>query len=247
MTIDEEPRDPEPLPDVHAMLARRGPFACRCGAPLEHPGCCEECSTRWEQRQFDELMAPARETVPKRFRWASFATPYMCERRPPLTAHVAVEAIRAVLAIRSPMPLGVALVGPSEAGKTTLACAMLRRIHDWATPDRPHAGVERARRAYFVDAGELAQPSEHFGVETPVQRIARAATVLVVDNVEPGSIKDAVGRTIMGRHNAQRPTIITTWMGETEAAKHFGGGWARRAYEATIDLGAIASRKAGAA
>ena len=60
--------------------------------------------------------------------------------------------------------------------------------------------------------------------------------MLVLDNVEPGNIDGIVGRTVLARHDAELPTIITTWMDEAEAGKHYGGGWARRAYEVAVQL-----------
>jgi len=233
---NEDP-DSLPVPALSDILGRLGPFACtRCKAQIDHPlGVCEECSVALDREKadkvFPDLMRAARESIPERYRWAEFGTALLLER-------CQGAAIRAVLALPSPLPVGVALVGPRDTGKSSLACAMLRRMHDWARPDRPHALVERARRAYFVSAPELVAAGRPYSPNEEQQaliRRARSATILVLDNVEPGSINDEVGRVVLERHNREQPTIITTWMSQDEAGKYYGGGWAKRAYLVTVE------------
>ncbi len=227
---------------TEGLMGKPGPFVCRCGAEIGHPGVCDSCGAAWELEAFQRLLAPARGTIPARFRWARFGAPEMRQRVPEAN-------MRRVLDIASPLPLGIALVGESGAGKTSLACAMLQRIHDWAGPNKPHAGVERARRAFFVSAGELVAAGEeakrYNAVESDILKRAKHASVLVLDNVEPGKLDSIVGRVVMDRHDSELVTIITTWMDEAEAGRHYGGGWARRAYGVTVrlDTGAAASAR----
>lgn len=220
------------LPSLEELLGRKGPFTCRCGEAIEHPGICQPCGELYDVEQFGRIMRHARETIPQRFRWASFEAPELTQRVP-------ASAVARLRGLR-PLPLGVALVGQRGAGKTSLACALLRGIHDWARPDRPHAAVERARRSIYVaalDLEEAAEAAKSWKTPTPpILEEARRAAVLVIDNVEPGALSSAVGKTIMARHDAELPTVITTWMSETEAAQHYGGGWARRAYETMVEV-----------
>ncbi len=223
------------LPDVYELLTLNGPFRCRCGAKVEHPGICDDCDAKWTSSDFEALMRPARMSIPPDFR-ASFD-----DLRKTWTG-VGEANLRRFASVPTPLPKGVALVGKAGCGKTSIACAYLRRIHDWANQKRPHAGVERARLAFFVSATELEaqasqdrQRNERDGEADYVRR-AFKASVLVLDNVEPGKSNGIVGRVCEARWNAGKPTIITTWMDEGEFAKHYGGGYARRAYFCTVQL-----------
>lgn len=244
----------EPLPDVYGLLQQPGPFFCRCGTPVEHPlGACESCALRYEEQQLRQLLKQARESIPERFRWADLATAESCAEIAAMEGdgkRIGRASVAAVRRIPRPLPCGVALVGTSNAGKTTLACALLRSVHDWAKPGRSHEGVERARRAFFVSALELEADAEarKFGRETDGPDLfarAKRASVLVLDNVEAGSTSSAVGRVIFARHNrsdarsATAPrlvTIITTHLSREEFSQSYGGGVGRRAYEHTVNL-----------
>ena len=65
---------------------------------------------------------------------------------------------------------------------------------------------------------------------------AEGASLIVLDNVEPGALDSPVGKLLMGRHNRDLPTIITTWMREEDAAKSYGSGLARRVFASTVEL-----------
>jgi DNA replication protein DnaC len=221
-------------PGLTGLLGRRGPFTCRCGAAVGHPGACDACSAEWDRQAFEKTMRPARESIPPHFQWAKFGNELLLKRCGP-------KSIRAVLDLPKPLGIGTVFVGPKNSGKTSLACAVLRRLHDWARHDRPFSEVEHARRAYFVSAPELIEAANRWAADEDrdagLLRRARNASLLVLDNVEPGKLSDPVGRIVMGRHNADRPTIITTWMTESEAESSYGGGWARRAYDAVVEMG----------
>lgn len=88
-------------------------------------------------------MARARETIPARFAWARFEAPELAQRASPR----AITATQALFGRR--LPTGLVLRGPSKAGKTSLACALLARIHG-VPYDAPAPIVERAARAYYA-------------------------------------------------------------------------------------------------
>jgi hypothetical protein len=245
---------PDPLPDVFDLMRQRGPFRCACGAPVGHPmGACEGCSIRYEAAELEAILRPARESIPPRFRWAELATAAGCRAIAEMAGdgkRIGAPSVAAVRGIPRPLPCGIALVGVSGAGKSTLACALLRSVHDWAKPGRSHEGVERARRAFFVSALDLEADAEarRFGRETEgPDLVARAkrATILVLDNVEPGSTTSAVGRVLFARHDQNDArivsaprlvTVITTYMDRDEFSRSYGGGVGRRAYEHTVNL-----------
>ena len=223
------------VPDLSAVLAWRA-SRCPCGVPVEHPGVCDSCASTYDDGAFSELLRPARESVPAMLRWASMRAHELAQRCDPV-------AVRRVAGLR-PLPTSVAIVGPAGSGKSSLAAAIMRDIHASARPTMPHAALERCRRAYWVSAGELeAQVAEdrrreERQGEIDFLRRAMRASVLALDNVEPhrDGVSSAVGRVIMSRRDRMLPTIITTWMSEDEAGRHYGGGVSRRAYEVTIQV-----------
>ncbi len=273
MQDDEETeRQPErkPLPTMETLFD--GPFRCpgtgaahRCGIPLQHWGKCQSCydatnadwpasepvygTPEYAQAQHEVRLRAARETIPERFRWASFAggAQAMLDQLTDLDLRHRMTAagVRLVGSIKSPLPRSIVLRGDTGAGKTTLACALLRRVHDLAKWSSPSSEVDIARRARFVQATELDEAFTRLqGWGKPDLEAAKVietairASILVVDNVEPGALKSGVGKVVWERHNKSRPsTIVTTWMSESEAAKSgYGAGWARRAYETTVEL-----------
>lgn len=245
-------RDHNQLPNVHGLLAdmasgREWPCAGRCGVKVAFPGVCQACDRLALEDAHKARMRAAKRTVPERFRWADIDAPEMAERVRP----AAISATRSLFGQR--LPLGVAFVGQSGAGKTSLACSILRRIHDRAAFDSPSHVVERARRAWYIGAPQLLQAAKaHAGTfgrgEPPeILKMAPAASILVLDNVDAGKQGDAIYDLIFERHDRQRPTIVTTWMTRDEAAAAYGDGWTRRVYERVIDVSAAPARRLGAA
>jgi hypothetical protein len=119
----------------------------------------------------------------------------------------------------------VLLVGPSAAGKTSLAVAMAR------------AWVElNARPALFVLATELAtcRQRTRFGVEPPDYAAARAAPLLLLDELGPDDFRapsSPVTDVVFHRAAHRLPTWITTWTTHEERVARYGDGFARRVIE----------------
>jgi DNA replication protein DnaC len=215
---------------------RTWPCTGGCGATVAHPGVCPDCDRVELAAAHAARLRHARASIPARYRWAAIEAPEMAQRARP----DAVATVRGLFGQR--LPLGVALVGPSGAGKTSLACAMLRRVHDAATFESPARVVERARRAWYVGAPALLDAvrawERNFSKGDPPELLAmaRTASVLVLDNVDAGKQTDPIVQLVFDRHDRQRPTIVTTWMTRAEAANAYGDGWARRVYERVIDV-----------
>lgn len=235
-TLGLPPGDPSRHPRrAHLAPAVSDPRRCAScrAAEVAHPGVCDACARRADQAELDAACAFARGTIPRHFRWARLDAPELQERCDPR----AVEAFAALFG--GPMPLGIAVVGLAGSGKTSLACAVLARIHSRAVVGADHRLVERARRSFFVSAHALAEEVETmkragFGAKArgPVGELAHRAAVLVLDELPSGG--DAAMRVVQARHDRERPTIVTTWQGEPEACATFGTGLTRRIYGTTI-------------
>lgn len=225
---------PTPLVASLADILRlsEGVHACAvCSTPISHLGVCSECGTKKAVETHErKVLRFARSTIPARFAWAAFDSPELVRRVSPSLA----TSVRELLGKR--LPGGVAIVGPSGAGKTSLGCAMLRRIHDAGTWEAPAAVVERARQAYFVSVPALRSSLREWrlGTEAPeLLRLARSASVLVLDDLDDDPIQE-VRDLLSDRHDRDRTTIITTWMDREKAAAVYGERLVRRAYERVI-------------
>lgn len=239
-------RGPEPW--ERPLVPRKGYFECviaTCSAHVERPGICKACSEDEARRQHAPIMRAARESIPSDLRFANFDGPEL--RLAGQGKGAWGFQARAIGEIKSlfgrALPKALALVGARDAGKTTLACAMLRRMHDQATWDAPHAVVERYRSAYFVSFDELAAELDQWRKGTEYPKLYQRcvfATVLVLDDVKPTRSEEIARLPFLRWGNqsgtSYRPTIYTTWMPEAEAETHFGGGWTKRVYRHAIEV-----------
>jgi DNA replication protein DnaC len=175
-------------------------------------------------------MQVARETVPAHFAWAAFGSRELAQR----CSVTAIDAVQALFGRR--LPTGLVLRGPSGAGKTSLACAVLARIHSVAW-DSPAPVVDRAARAYYVSVPELRSQLLEWrrGTEAPLLlRRAREATVLVLDDLD-NVARTEIADLMSSRHEHDRTTILTTWLTREECADAWGERLTRRAYETVIE------------
>lgn len=215
-----------------AFIPTPGDYPCNdCGEALvSMPGVCEACDNRRSARAHDRSMRTARESVPEIFRWARSSHPEWRKR-----VHENVH--RQLLGLGPALPRALAFVGPAGSGKSSAACAMLNVLHERAAWNAPADQVERARRAYFVSVPELLEAANDRRGEIDQEpvRLARSATVLVLDDLRPGRPNDAIDTLLFSRFNRDQPTIVTTWMSKAECSRHYGEGFARRAYERVIE------------
>jgi DNA replication protein DnaC len=195
----------------------------RCGRPSATRSC-PDCATAVARA---ELLAPALASIPRRFAWASF-------ENPDLVARCGADVVRTAFHARSAHR--VALLGPSGAGKTSLAVAMLRSVIEAATPERAHLASSR-----WVTAHDLARARAKYPLgqgEAPLIADALDARVLVIDElgseVDPSGV---VSELLFKRHDNDAPTWITSWLSPLEIGTKYGGGIARRMLEEGVVLG----------
>ncbi len=194
-----------PVPSLSSILATLpGQYACngRCGATVERPGACDACAEARARRLHDAALRPALDSIPERFRWATV------DAREEMAARVAYIQ-------RDPAALGrlpdllrsrvVVFVAPSGAGKTTLACALLRTAIDRGRHDAMRTTLEPtqdarsaprrvldaasevahalARGARFFAARDLGGGEKLGREDLPASVHAARASLLVVDDV----------------------------------------------------------------
>lgn len=221
MSDDNDSRDD----DVFGSILGPEPtwLRCACGVLTSRVPC-------WDcDRALMAKVDAARErgaaiaTIPKRYVWASVDAPELAQRvkvREPLDG-----VVRRVLGARR-----VIFVGPSGAGKTSLACACLReRIPHGIFMTCFRLGVARGQSA--LGQGEPA-----------VVEKAMTAPLLLLDEVggEAKTVTNAVRDVLFARDDADLPTWITTGFTSHQLAETYGDGALRRIIEGAyvVRLGA---------
>jgi DNA replication protein DnaC len=160
-------------------------------------------------------------TIPQRFRWATFDSDDLRERVNPFMIEEARDATKAVAAGDI---ISVTLLGKAGEGKTSLACAMLREL----------LNTSQGFSGRFCSATELAvsRKDSRLGVAPADIADAKIASVLVLDDLgQEVSGREVLAEVIHDRHNAVRPTIVTSWLSSEAIAQRYGDGTARRVLE----------------
>lgn len=219
--------DARPLFALPAPTAR--PCEGRCGRMLLAPGpvWCADCKIREESdraaRQELAAVRPALESIPPSFRWAVFDSPEIRDR--------VRLGDRAILPARGGLPyaLGVTVIGPAGAGKTSLACAMLRA---WCFDRSIPIGVRAS--GIFTSARMVAR-----SLDQPFGIMLHAGIVLLDDlgaEVDTPTGRAAVTDLIVERGAWDRPTIVTTGLDRAALHARYGDGVSRRLFERTLVL-----------
>ena len=176
------------------------------------------------RRQRESLRAFEKH-LPPRFQWSRLDHPNFRER-------VSLPTIP----LRPPDAMSVLLFGPSKAGKTTLAVALLRALLEAKVAANPFASDDDvdavARHCRFVPARRLGVAGTVPGNPLEIRRAMRVPVLLLDDLGKDADIKsNPVPAIIAERHDEERATWITTELTPPEILKRYGGGIARRICE----------------
>lgn len=126
----------------------------------------------------------------------------------------------------------IVLLGPSQLGKTTAAAYLVRKLVFRAAASAASVW-ERAERMAFFPALELAAAVREYPLgqgEPEAVRRARAASLLVLDDVKVGMDADVLMRVLDFRRAQDRQTLVTSGHTVEELAQAFGESvWHRMA------------------
>ena len=202
------------------------PSRCKCGATIDHPGYCDRCVRRWEAGREVQQFEAVLESIPPHFRKAKFGSEELARFATPAAATAAKAKLDGLL---SRATSELVLIGPRGAGKTSLACACLRE-----SVDRRHPLALRARFVSCVELGASRRDSP-LGHRPYLLDDAITASLLVLDELGKGIDQEPIVEVVAARHDAERPTIVTTpWSQERlEMLPNGGldGGTLRRIFE----------------
>lgn len=203
-------------------------YSCRrCGAPCSGRRYCEDCDATVAR---EAMLRPTRDSIPPHFRWAYQADESV------LLSRVRAAAELITRGLSSPPSTGLLFVGPTGAGKTSLAVAMLDA---WVRCD-----PRRRVGSLFVEASSLARARARHRLgadEPPLVQSAMTCPLLLLDDLgaEREDRDGCIADVIWTRTNHDRPIWITSGLSETksgviEAIKtRYDGGFARRVAECT--------------
>lgn len=215
-----------------------GPHRCfaGCGAIVQKGSdTCSACTKARIEAEHNDALRRAWSTVPELLRWASLSVPKMSAW---VKDSAALNRAREISADQIWRPL-ILLTGEPGAGKTTLACALMR---EWMLPGARRAASHRARdrahKARFAAAHRLVRDraESRLGDHVVDIDLARAASLLVLDEVGRGVDTHAVIFDLLHeRHDSGRPTIMTTpFKSSEDLAAATDGGLARRVFDDSL-------------
>lgn len=215
------------FPDWIKTLVGAGPFRCRCGATIEHPGVCDRCSARLDRYRADQLASQALVSIPQRFRGCAYGSEVLDSR---CRSEYVRDSRSIVDSLMHDRCDGVVLVGPKGVGKTSLACAMLRELAD----KRAHV-VWRAQYVRAIDLG-VCRRDAPLGSRPRVIEDALSASLLLLDDLGQEESVGPLREVIHARHDDCKPTIVTTCWDNDTLQTRYGEGMDRRLFERSAVL-----------
>lgn len=218
------------------------PVDAGLAAKIRGPLICPICAFDLRMRDHWLTMARALNSIPERYRGATWNSRVLSDRVPDL----------AEMTILPQVLLGdrVLLIhGPTGAGKTSFACALARFMVEQTVPDSDSRILSKAQGFRFVVAREI--PTAKGEGEGPAPfKVAEKASVLLLDDVGQEATGDGfqaaerchmVKRILDHRDERELQTIVTTFSTPAEWAARYGAGTARRYWESpdgrVIELG----------
>lgn len=190
-------------------------LTCPCGEATSRVPCwtCTQAAAR--KADAERARSAALETIPARYRWARTRAPELAARVRVAPPHDLRGIIDRVLSASR-----VVFAGPSGSGKTSLACACLREREGAIFVSALRLGMARQQSA--LGDGEAGEVERAIG-----------APLLLIDEVggEAKVATNAVRDVIFARHDADRPTWVTTGFTRAQLAETYGDGALRRMVE----------------
>lgn len=221
----------------------RDVVCARCGSKFRATrsgGPCRRCSDEdAEQERREEVkhsLERSARSLP-RWPWARFGDRLFSERTKLAPAMV-------IAAKAWTVRVGNLLFsGPTGIGKTSIAVAMLHRLHDRAVErDASDAEQRLASGARFITGHELvaAKRAHPLGRGlAPIVAEAVDATVLLLDELGFEPQDEATFFVVDERYRKGRPTIVTTGLDLAGLCAKYGDAWVRR----ILDLGELFEEK----
>lgn len=212
-----------PLDELPAPSAPGSWLCSRCDAPMsENVWACPTCRAKEHADVQAEVAGPARDralaSIPATYADAARGSLELAQRCHEDAIRRAFEA-----------PLAPTLIlGPTGAGKSTLAAALLR--HHIDTHPRGHT----CRWLSAHDAVEAAAEHGLGDGQAPVLRAAERAAVLVLDDIgsERATVSNqAIASLAWARYDQARPTIYTSGFAPAKLVERYGDAFMRRLHD----------------
>jgi hypothetical protein len=208
--------DLEPIGEFVATIASRAtgkPVPLPEGLPRRPEPPAEFVKrTQREDSRFATLAA-----IPEEFRGARLASDELAKL---CFDRTAIERVR-----KAAPTLLAFFAGASRAGKTTLATALY--VHRVTASSWPSGQWVRAQRLMIEATREVPRGSVPRGLE-----MARNTGVLLLDDLGKEAATDEaralIEDLVMERHDAHRPTIVTTGLTKDELQRRYGAGMVER-------------------
>lgn len=203
-------------------------FVCECGEPVDHLKTCVACL---ERVNLQAQLQRTHSSIPLRFRWALSPAVITLTSR----VRASTELVRRGLA--NPPSSSLLFMGPTGAGKTSLAVAMLDA---WVRLD-----PTRRQGAFFLEASWLSRARARHklgGDESPLVVEAMKAPLLLLDDLgqEREDRDGCISEVVWARDNAELPTWVTCGLATAEQtsdafaevlSRRYDGGFVRRVVE----------------